>query len=244
MIGVTVVGPVLLAVSAIALSAGTQQAASSYLEGTAKPTLSPKAAKEECVSERKDKGAKSFVESSDAGQGESAVAACQGKKIKEDEASNAIKDASMVKIGQFTGLVGGLALVVGLFYTCLWAMRTGLLTRLWGSLGMAVGVAALIGLTPLALLWFLYLGLLLCGWVPKGRPPAWAAGEAVPWPTPGETAAQKLEGSEAPQAEGIPEPDIPQLPEESEGESPPQPSEGSAERPRKRKRRDSGSEDG
>src|SRR6202000_2245839 len=107
----------------------------------------------------------------------------------EDFASNAIKGSSLVKVSQFVGLAGGLSLVVALLYTCLWAMRTGLLSRFWGSRGMAVGIAALIGLTPLALLWFLYLGVLLVGRIPGGRPPAWAAGGAIPWPTPGETAA-------------------------------------------------------
>ena len=45
----------------------------------------------------------------------------------------------------FTGLAGGLALLVALFYTCLQAMRTGLLTRFWGSLGMARRRRSLIG---------------------------------------------------------------------------------------------------
>ena len=29
--------------------------------------------------------------------------------------------------------------------------------------------------------------------LPGGRPPAWEAGEAIPWPTPGEKAAGELE---------------------------------------------------
>jgi hypothetical protein len=91
-------------------------------------------------------------------------------------------------------------------------MRTGLLSRFWGSLAMAVGVAALIGLTPLALLWFFYLGLLLVGILPGGRPPAWAAGEAIPWPTPGQKIAADLDPGEdealepaQPEADGSPE---------------------------------------
>ena len=47
------------------------------------------------------------------------------------------------------------------------------------------------------MIWFLYFALLVAGWVPGGRPPAWAAGEAVPWPTPGEKAAAELEEAEA-----------------------------------------------
>src|SRR3712207_7043707 len=46
---------------------------------------------------------------------------------------------------------------------------------------------------PFTLVWFLSLGMLIAGWVPRGRPPAWAAGEAVPWPTPGEQAARSEE---------------------------------------------------
>ena len=68
------------------------------------------------------------------------------------------------------------------------------------------GVAALIGLSPLVLIWFLYLGLLLMGTVPRGRPPAWAAGEAIPWPTPGEQAAARLSGEEAGTEPAVPEP--------------------------------------
>jgi hypothetical protein len=58
---------------------------------------------------------------------------------------------------------------------------------------MALGVAALFGLLPFVLIWFLYFGVLLLDRLPRGRPPAWAAGEAIPWPTPGEKAAAELE---------------------------------------------------
>jgi hypothetical protein len=64
----------------------------------------------------------------------------------------------------------------------------GLLTRFFGTLGMALGASllfilqvALLGL----LLWLVYFGLLLMGRVPSGRPPAWDAGKAIPWPSPG-----------------------------------------------------------
>ena len=77
-----------------------------------------------------------------------------------------------------------------MFYTALYGMRTGLLTRFWGSLGMALGAVSFFPVFfQFAVLWFVYLGLLIVGRVPGGRPPAWAAGEPVPWPTPGEKAA-------------------------------------------------------
>ena len=65
-------------------------------------------------------------------------------------------------------------------------MRVGLLTRFWGSLGMALGVSILfLGLLGM-LVFFVAVGALIAGVWPGGRPPAWAAGEAVPWPVPGQ----------------------------------------------------------
>jgi hypothetical protein len=217
-IGLVFIGPILLGLAGMALAAGTQQAANTYLDGKADSTLSPKEARSECREEKKDKGAKEFAEKFEADSPAGELSACRDQKEEEDLASNAIKDSSIVTAGQFMGFVGGLSLVVALFYTGLWSLRTGLLSRFWGSLGMAVGVAALIGLTPLALLWFIYLGFLLLGRVPGGKPPAWAAGEAIPWPTPGQKAAAEIEGPGA----------------EDAAEDPP---EGGGER-RKRKQRD------
>ena len=92
-----------------------------------------------------------------------------------------------VALGLLAG--GGIGFLIALLYTGLNAMRAGLLSRFWGSLGMAVGVILLLPqLQIIAFAWFIYLGLLLAGWVPGGKPPAWERGEAVPWPTPGEQA--------------------------------------------------------
>ena len=91
---------------------------------------------------------------------------------------------------------------MALLYTCLYAMRVGLLSRFWGSLGMALGVASLILAPEFALIFFIYFGLLCFGRLPGGRPPAWAAGEAVPWPTPGEKAAEAMQ-PEDPEAEVV-----------------------------------------
>lgn len=109
-------------------------------------------------------------------------------------ASDAISNAPLQPLATGFGLAGRLGFAIAMFYTCLYAMRTGLLTRFWGTLGMALGAVSFIISTffVLALLWFVYLGLLLLGRVPGGRPPAWAAGEAIPWPSPGEKAAADL----------------------------------------------------
>ena len=82
-----------------------------------------------------------------------------------------------------------LALLFSMIYVPMWAVRTGLVTRFFGTMGMALG-ASIIFLLQIALLailvWFLYFGLMLLGRTPAGRPPAWDAGEAIPWPAPGE----------------------------------------------------------
>lgn len=84
-----------------------------------------------------------------------------------------------------------IGLITAVVYTCLHAMRVGLLTRFMGTLGMAIGVSVvLVALFPL-LLYTLALGLVFLGRLPGGRPPAWAAGEAVPWPAPGQQAAAR-----------------------------------------------------
>jgi hypothetical protein len=105
-----------------------------------------------------------------------------------EAANDTISDAPLRPLAAGFGLGGQIGFVVALFYTSMHAMRTGLLTRFWGSLGMALGAVSFL-FFQFALLWFIYLGLLLAGWVPGGKPPAWESGEAEPWPTPGEKMA-------------------------------------------------------
>jgi hypothetical protein len=82
-----------------------------------------------------------------------------------------------------------LGLVIGMVYIPLQALRTGLLTRFWATLGMALGAALIIiPLVPLIglMMWFIFLGLVIVDRWPGGRPPAWEEGRAIPWPKPGE----------------------------------------------------------
>src|SRR6188474_1532465 len=108
-------------------------------------------------------------------------------------AGDAISEAPLRPLAVGFGLGGQLGFVVAMFYSCLHAMRVGLLTRFWGSLGMALGAVSFL-FFQFTMLWFIYFGILLIGRVPGGKPPAWAAGEAIPWPTPGEKASAELEG--------------------------------------------------
>jgi hypothetical protein len=193
LIGLIVAAPLFFAVATLLNAPATKDAATQFVDGQAKSTLTKPEAAKECRSDLKDKGAKSFGEEFEPAKGETAVAACETNKVENDEADNAISEQTLTNVAEGFSLGGRLGLAVSLLYTCLFAMRVGLLTRFWGSLGMALGAAALLGLVLFLVIWFIYFGLLLLGRLPRGRPPAWAAGEAIPWPTPGEKAAAELE---------------------------------------------------
>lgn len=105
-------------------------------------------------------------------------------KARDDLASNLLDDSSLLQVGSLLRFVGLLSLVFALIYIPLWAMRTGLLTRFWAMLGLALGVSLL--LVPVGIfglvLWFAAVGLMLLRVWPAPLPPAWDAGEAIPWP--------------------------------------------------------------
>jgi hypothetical protein len=144
-------------------------------------------------------------------------------------AENVIEDTSLRGLAAGLGFAGTLGFAFVFAYTCFQALRVGLLTRFWGSLGAALGVASVIPqFFQFTLLWLVYLGLLIGRRLPGGRPPAWEAGKAMPWPTPGERAAQSMgqgSGEDEPSAD-------PAAPEAEPANPPRQPGER-----RKRKRR-------
>jgi hypothetical protein len=205
LIGLVIVAPLFLSVAAILTGLSTNDAASEFAAGKATTDLTTAEARERCESDRESDEGSFREEFGQSPQG--ALRRCTQREIADEEAENAVSDAPARSFATYLGLAGRIALAFALLYSCLWAMRTGLLSRFWGSLGMAMGVAALLLLIQFTFIWFLYFGLLVAGWVPGGRPPAWAAGEAVPWPTPGEEAAEKLGsgGGEEPPEDGEPE---------------------------------------
>ena len=193
LIGLVIAAPLFLALAGGLNSAAQQEAADEFAAGEAKPTLTQKEANEDCVEEREDDGEDSLIDEYEPEKGQTPLKACEDRKLEDDAASEARAEASLAPLATGFGLAGALGLAVTFFYTCLWAMRTGLLSRFWGSLGMALGVATLIGLVFFLLIWLVYFAFLLLGLVPGGKPPAWERGEAVPWPTPGDRAAAELE---------------------------------------------------
>jgi len=165
----------------------------------------------------------------------------------DDRAEDARDDAGGASLSRLLGTVGGLSFAIGLFYTSLWAMRVGLLTRFWGTLGMAAAVVSTF-IPPffvILLIWFAALGLLLLGIWYRGRPPAWASGTAIPWPRPGEPPPDDGpdDGSGGPDAGGGPGTGPGGDPGAIEGEGrelggdEPEAPQAPTEPPRKRKRR-------
>ncbi len=157
--------------------------------------------------------------------------------VSDDAAGDILREQSAYDIYGGLGFAGRLGLVFAILYTALQAMRAGLMTRFWGTLGMALGVAVLFIGPASLLIYGLAASLLVADLWPGGRPPAWAAGAAMPWPKPGESIAGT---GPTPAAD----PDEPARPEDFEGEATDVSSEG--ERPgrrdnkRKRKRKQRG----
>lgn len=194
LIGLVVAAPLFLAASS-ALSIGvSNEGADTFLAGKADSSLTPKEAREECAEEKQDEGAKFLLDEYEPAKGESPLRACESRKLEDDEASEAVAESTLAPIVTGLSLAGAFGFAAALLYSGLWAMRTGILSRFWGSLAMVSGIAFLLGpLLLVTLVFFIYFGLLCLGLVPGGRPPAWEAAAAVPWPTPGERAAAELE---------------------------------------------------
>jgi hypothetical protein len=162
---------------------------------------------------------------------------------REDLADHLNRHTTVLIVGGIISTIGVLAMVFGMIYTNLWCMRLGLLTRFWGALGMAFGLFLVIPLFPPIpglVLWFAVTGLMLAGLWPRPLPPAWAAGEAIPWQRPGDDLGPPpaergpsgtVEGSGREVSEQP-------LPEEGGGSGePPQPPYGETQGQRRKKRK-------
>jgi hypothetical protein len=102
-----------------------------------------------------------------------------------DAADDAFRTARLLGLAALSGL---LALAFWLVKGCLDAMRVGLLNRFMGVLGIVLGPALVV--TPfgsfLLPVWLIALGALYLGFWPRGVPPAWTEGRAIPWQPKGE----------------------------------------------------------
>ena len=100
-----------------------------------------------------------------------------------------ITQSGLLVTAQLLNLPGLLALAIGIVLTSLNAMRSGLLTRFMGVLGMITGALLVFPIgSPLPVVqcfWLFALGLVFLGSWPGGTPPAWESDEAIPWPSSG-----------------------------------------------------------
>jgi hypothetical protein len=125
----------------------------------------------------------------DAAEVENEIDSATGAGPPDAQAAHVTDENGTVQISQGLLFPSVLGLIVLMVYLPLQALRAGLLTRFLGSIGIALG-ASMILILPVAVLamlaWTAFLGLLFVGRVPGGRPPAWDAGQAIPWPRPGD----------------------------------------------------------
>ena len=169
LIGVIIVAPLFLGI-------GSLLSASSVLDAATKVNDITPAQIESCVAD-KQREAEENPDSEVADLTPDEL----NEECRDDEARELRTGAPLSSLETGFGLAGLIGFTIAVVYCALWAMRTGLLSRFWGSLGLALG-AVFVFFTLFTLVWFIYLGLLFAGWVPGGRPPAWASGQAMPPP--------------------------------------------------------------
>jgi hypothetical protein len=106
--------------------------------------------------------------------------------------ADAASTGGLVAFGKIMQILGSLALAIALVLVSLNAMRAGLLTRLYGVLGIITGATLVVFPLPIVqVFWVASLALLCLGLWPGGLPPAWRSGIAEPWPTNRPAAPQR-----------------------------------------------------
>jgi len=109
---------------------------------------------------------------------------------------DALTKSAPNQIVAYLSLLAGLALVAGMIVILLNALRVGLVPRWLGILGMFSGLLILLPnvgatLQLIPAFWLVMTGILLSGKWMGGDPPAWEAGEARPWPSRAQMAAER-----------------------------------------------------
>lgn len=140
-----------------------------------------------------------------------------------DQSGKAVDRALLTSGGlgvtlQTLGLFLALALTVGMIAAMVGALRAGLLPRWLAVLGIFSGLLflPLFGSTTFQLIpafWMAATGFLLLGRLPSGEPPAWKAGEAIPWPSGAEMRAQRKGSSNGASRDGTSTPVEPVMPQ-------------------------------
>jgi hypothetical protein len=155
-----------------------------------------------------------------------------GHDFSEHAVEHALTTGTANLVIGYLGLLAPLLLALGLIMVLLSATRVGLITRWLRGLGIAMAIvilplfAGIFYLQLVSAAWLVSMAFLFAGRLTGGDPPAWAAGEARPWPSQAETRAANQAGpGEALAGAGV---DV--------GPAPARPDSGGSSRKRRRKR--------
>lgn len=162
LIGVVIAAPIFLGVGGL-LSAGSVLQAATDFKALPDTEISS------CVDEKKSEATTEKADKAeskpDAGKavdanrtGSDGLTAAEIKEFAvecaDDKARDIRTEVGLAPLETGVGLAGLLGFTIGVVYVSLWSMRTGLLTRFWGSLGLALG-AVFVFFTLFTLIWFI-----------------------------------------------------------------------------------------
>jgi hypothetical protein len=247
MVALAFVGPVLFSISGLLVAIGLSDVADKFVEqapakerqARAQAVAAPKAT----TTQPSEASGTTTAESTTTTQSTTTTPRTPEQaatKARDDLASDLLDNSSLLQVGSLIRFIGLFSLVFALIYIPLWCMRTGLLTRFWAILGLALGVSLF--LVPVGIfglvLWFAAVGLMMARWWPTPLPPAWDAGEAIPWPGRDGIGATREERGEAGTVEGTGR-DVSEqpLPENGQSDQPPEPPYGETQGQRRKKRK-------
>jgi hypothetical protein len=163
------------------------------------------------------------------------------EKLASKPARDKLKSGSVTTVA-YVGLIANLLLGVAFVLMGMHAMRSGLLSRFMGILGVIVGaltaVPILGGAPVVQLFWLVAMGILFLNRWPQGRGPAWDAVEEIPWPT-AQDRRDAIAGSDKPPARRgqEPEDEEPEVHQTREAARPRAATTHARSKKRKRKRR-------
>jgi len=118
-------------------------------------------------------------------------------------ADHALTQGTVNVLFDYVDLLAGLAFAAGMIAAMINARRVGLLPNWLSMLGILTAVLIFLPLGGAELevipaFWMVMIGVLFIGKWPNGEPPAWAAGEARPWPSGAEIRAARRAGGGKP----------------------------------------------
>ncbi|HEY4426627.1 MAG TPA: hypothetical protein VGN08_00325 [Solirubrobacteraceae bacterium] len=119
-----------------------------------------------------------------------------GHNLTNHAVDQALTKGTVNEIVDYVDLLAGLSFAAGMVGVMINALRVGLLPRWLALLGMLTAVLIFLPiggaeLEVIPAFWLVMVGILFAGRWPGGDPPAWAAGEARPWPTAAEKRAER-----------------------------------------------------